>query len=206
MDDIDFGVYLVPEGNSYSTLKEEALLSDEIGFHSIWISDHLIGMYGDPSAPRLECWTTSTALGAVTDRVNIGQITMAAPFRNPALLAKMGATLDVITDGRLILSLGAGWHEGEFNAYGYRYGTWKDRIGRLSEAAEIIKRMWTEEAPTHRGEYYQIEEAYCNPKPVQKPHPRLMIAGGGERLTLRTVAEHGDISNFAMDGNTGSVP
>jgi len=196
MDDIDFGVYLVPEGNSYTTLRKEALLSEEMGYNSIWISDHLLGMYGDPGASRLECWTVSTALGVKTEEVKIGQITMATPFRNPALLAKMSSTLDVITEGRVILSLGAGWHENEFNAYGYRYGTWRDRIGMLGEAAKIIKKMWMEESPTFRGRHYQIEKAYCSPKPVQKPHPDLMIAGGGEKLTLRVVAEHGDISNF----------
>jgi alkanesulfonate monooxygenase SsuD/methylene tetrahydromethanopterin reductase-like flavin-dependent oxidoreductase (luciferase family) len=109
----------------------------------------------------------------------------------------MGATLDAISSGRLILGLGTGWHEGEFSAYGYPYESAAARVGRLDEAAQIIKKMWTEEAPSFEGRYYSIEDAYCSPKPVQRPHPPLMLAGSGEQLTLRTVARHADISNFA---------
>jgi len=197
MNGVDFGVFLVPESNTYETLRNRAFIADELGYHSLWVSDHLVGMYDSPVSPRLECWTTVAALGAATSNVMLGQLTMAAPFRNPALLAKMAATLDVITDGRAILSVGAGWHEGEFNAYGYDYGTKRSRAGRLEEAAKIIKLMWTEEAPSFEGRYYSINEARCSPKPVQKPHMPLMVAGDGERLTLRTAARHGDMSNFA---------
>ena len=127
----------------------------------------------------------------------LGQLTMEAPFRNPTLLAKMAATLDVVTGGRAILSVGAGWHKGEFNSYGYDYGSKRSRAWRLDEAAEIIKLMWMEETPSFEGRYYRIREARCSPKPIQKPHMPLMVAENGERLTLRTVARHGDMSNFA---------
>jgi alkanesulfonate monooxygenase SsuD/methylene tetrahydromethanopterin reductase-like flavin-dependent oxidoreductase (luciferase family) len=197
MNGVDFGVFLGPEDNTYETLKTRALIGDELGYHSLWVSDHLLGMYDSPASPRLECWTTVAALGAATSNMMLGQLTMAAPFRNPALLAKMAATLDVVTGGRAILSVGAGWHEGEFNSYGYDYGSKRFRAGRLDEAAEIIKLMWTEEAPSFEGRYYRIREARCSPKPVQKPHMPLMVAGNGERLTLRTVARRGDMSNFA---------
>jgi alkanesulfonate monooxygenase SsuD/methylene tetrahydromethanopterin reductase-like flavin-dependent oxidoreductase (luciferase family) len=197
MDAVNFGVFLVPEGNPYETLKARALIGDELGYHSLWVSDHLVGMYDSPASPRLECWTTVAALGAATRNIMLGQLTMAAPFRNPALLAKMAATLDVVTGGRAILSIGAGWHRGEFNGYGFDYGTKRYRAGRLDEAAEIVKLMWTEEAPSFEGRYYSIREAYCSPKPVQKPHMPLMVAGNGEKLTLRTAARHGDMSNFA---------
>jgi alkanesulfonate monooxygenase SsuD/methylene tetrahydromethanopterin reductase-like flavin-dependent oxidoreductase (luciferase family) len=108
----------------------------------------------------------------------------------------MAATLDSISGGRLILGLGTGWHEGEFKAYGYHFEVNATRVRRLDEAAEIIKKMWAEEAPSFEGKYYCIEKAWNSPKPTQK-HPPLMIAGGGEQLTLHTVAHHADISNFS---------
>jgi alkanesulfonate monooxygenase SsuD/methylene tetrahydromethanopterin reductase-like flavin-dependent oxidoreductase (luciferase family) len=197
MLDLEFGVFLNPEVSDYSSLLGDALLCEDLGFGSVWISDHLVGMYNDPGAARFECWTTSTALLVDTTSVKVGQLVMANPFRPPPLMAKMGATLDSISGGRLILGLGTGWHEGEFKAYGYPFESPRDRVKRLDEAAIIIKRMWTETSPSFQGEFYSIEDAYCDPKPVQDPHPPLMLAGGGEELTLKTVARHADISNFA---------
>ena len=193
----EFGVFLSPEKNDFNSILDEAFLCEELGYDSIWISDHLIGMYENPGDPRFECWTTSTALLANTTRIKMGQLVMANPFRHPPLLAKMAATLDNISEGRLILGLGTGWHEGEFEAYGYPYESPRDRVRRLDEAAEIIKKMWTEPSPSFEGDFYRISKAYCAPKPVQRPHPPLMLAGGGEQLTLRTVARYADISNFA---------
>jgi alkanesulfonate monooxygenase SsuD/methylene tetrahydromethanopterin reductase-like flavin-dependent oxidoreductase (luciferase family) len=109
----------------------------------------------------------------------------------------MAASLDAISGGRLILGLGTGWHEGEFKAYGYPYEPPAARVRRLEETARIMRKMWTEEAPSFKGRFYSIHGAYCSPKPVQKPGPPLLIAGGGEQLTLRTAARHADISNFA---------
>ena len=195
---IDLGVFLGPEDTSYETLRSRALICDDLGYHSLWVSDHLFGMYESPGSPRFECWTTVTALASVTERVKLGQLTMATPFRNPALLAKMAATLDVITGGRAILSIGAGWHRGEFDGYGYRFGSTRSRWERLDEAALIIKLLWNEETPSFEGKHYSVEGAYCSPKPVQEPRLPLMIAGGGERLTLRTVARYADMSNFAQ--------
>ena len=194
---IEFGVHFSPESISYEDLLGDVLHCEALGYHSVWLSDHLVGMHGDPGNPRLECWTTVAALAADTSTIRLGQLVLCNPFRQPSLLAKMGATLDTISGGRLILGLGAGWHEDEFNAYGYPYEGAAVRVRRLDEAAQIIKKMWTEEAPCFEGRYYRIEEARCSPKPVQSPHPPLMLAGGGEQLTLRTVARHADISNFA---------
>jgi len=195
---VEFGVFLVPEGNTYGTLLSRARLSEELGYHSIWLSDHLHGMYSGPGAPRLECWTTTAALAAATSCVRLGQLAMASPFRHPPLLAKMSATLDYLSKGRLELGLGAGWCREEFEAYGYHYGTWKERIDRLDEAAQIIKMMWTQPEATFSGRHYRAEGARCEPKPVQRPHPPLMIAGGGERFTLRSVARHANACNFAQ--------
>ena len=195
---VDLGVFLGPEDTTYETLRSRALICDELGYHSLWVSDHLVGMYESPASPRLECWTTVSALASATEKVKLGQLTLATPFRNPALLAKMAATLDVITGGRAILSIGAGWHQGEFDGYGYRFGTTRSRWERLDEAARIIKLLWNEETPSFKGRHYSIEEAHCSPKPVQEPRLPLMIAGGGEKLTLRTVARYADMSNFAQ--------
>jgi alkanesulfonate monooxygenase SsuD/methylene tetrahydromethanopterin reductase-like flavin-dependent oxidoreductase (luciferase family) len=194
--DMDFGVFIPPEGNPYSRLKDMAQTTEELGYQSIWLSDHLHGMYESQAAPRFECWTLGTALSAITNRVKFGQLTMAVPFRNPAITAKMAATLDNITGGRAILSIGAGWHADEFKGYGYDFGSLASRSTRLEEAAHIIKLLWNEEHPSYKGKYYQIDGAYCNPKPIQRPLP-LMIAGGGEKRTLRTAARYADMTNYS---------
>jgi F420-dependent oxidoreductase-like protein len=193
---VDFGVFLGLERPSYTTILNDTLHCEGLGYHSVWVADHVIGMYENPGDPRYECWTTSTALLANTSRIKLGQLVLCNPFRHPPLLAKMAATLDSISGGRLILGLGTGWHEGEFKAYGYPFEGTATRVRRLDEAAEIIRRMWAEEAPSFEGKYYRIEKAWNAPKPTHE-HPPIMIAGGGEQLTLRTVARHADICNYA---------
>jgi F420-dependent oxidoreductase-like protein len=195
---VDFGVFLSPELLDYSELDKRAKYVEKQGYHSVWISDHLQGVYTSPSAPRLESWTALTALAAKTSRVKLGHLTLAVPFRNPALLAKMAATLDVLSEGRAILSIGAGWSEREFKAFGYSFGDLRSRSDRLEEAAAIIKKMMTEEKPSYSGEYYSIHEANNNPRPVQEGGVPLMIAGEGEKRTLRTCALYGDMSNYAI--------
>jgi F420-dependent oxidoreductase-like protein len=194
---IEFSVFISPERPRYRDILDDVLDCEALGYHSAWISDHVIGMYLNPGDPRFECWTTMASLAANTSTIRLGQLVLCNLFRHPSLLAKMGATLDAISGGRLILGLGTGWHEGEFKAYGYPYESAAARVRKLDEAAQIIKKMWTEEAPSFKGKYYSIEEAYCSPKPIQRPHPPLMLAGSGEQLTLRTVAKYANISNFA---------
>jgi len=194
---IEFGVFIPPERPSFRDILGDVLHCERLGFHSVWTSDHVIGMYANPGDNRFECWTTLAAIAGATSRIGLGQLVLCNPFRHPPLLAKESATLDAISGGRLILGLGTGWHEPEFRAYGYPFESPATRVRRLDEAARIIKMMWTQESPSFRGKHYQIEEAYCAPKPVKKPHPPLMIGGGGEQLTLRTVARHADVSNFA---------
>lgn len=193
---LNFGVFIPPQGETYNRLRVMAKTVDDLEYHSIWMSDHLHGMHGNQATPRFECWTLGTALAAVTKRVKFGQLTMATPFRNPAIIAKMAATLDNITDGRVILSIGAGWHFDEFRGHGYYFGSKSSRSRRLEEAAKIIKLLWNEENPSYFGRYYKIDRAYCNPKPVQNKLP-LMIAGGGEKRTLRTAARYGDMTNYS---------
>ena len=194
---IDFGVFLSTEQPSFSHILSDVKHCEDLGYHSAWFSDHLLGMYGGPASSRFENWTLLSALAGATNRVRLGQLVLCNPFRHPSLLAKMAATLDAISGGRLELGLGAGWHEPEFKAYDYRFEKPWTRVGRLSEAVQIMKLMWTESSPSFKGRYYRIEDAYCNPKPVQKPHPPILIGGGGEKNMLRVVARYADVCNFS---------
>lgn len=194
---IDFGIHLNSERPYYRDILKDALLVEELNYHSLWISDHVYGQYGKADVNRFECWTTVSTLAASTTTIRLGQLVLCNPFRHPSLFAKMAATLDIISGGRLEIGLGTGWNKGEFVAYGYSFESPSARVRRLDEAAQIMKMMWTEESPIFKGKYYEIEGAYCRPKPIQKPHPPLMLAGGGEQLTLRTVARHANVCNFA---------
>jgi len=140
----------------------------------------------------LECWTTLSALSSITNRIRLGTMASCNSFRNPALLAKMASTVDVISNGRLELAIGAGAQEPEHTAYGIPFPSPKSRIDRMDEAVEVIKKMWTEEKANYSGKYYHIQEAVCEPKPRQKPRPPITIAGGGEKLTLKVTAKHAD--------------
>jgi F420-dependent oxidoreductase-like protein len=127
--------------------------------------------------------------------VRVGTLVTGITYREPSVLAKMGATLDVISGGRLEMGVGAAWFQQEHEALGIPFPPVAERIKRLGEACEVMKRMWTEDAATWDGQYYQIKDAYCNPKPVQKPHPPILIGGGGEQLTLKMVARYADTWN-----------
>jgi F420-dependent oxidoreductase-like protein len=142
--------------------------------------------------PILECWTTLAALSSITTRIRLGTMVTCNSFRNPALLAKIAASLDVISGGRLEFGIGAGIQETEHGAYGFPFSKSSVRIERLKEAVEIIKKMWTEEKTSYAGKHYRINRAVCAPKPLQKPHPPITVGGGGEKLTLRVTAQHAD--------------
>jgi F420-dependent oxidoreductase-like protein len=188
---IDFGVMLRQQKIDFPKIRHAAELCDELGFHSIWFYDHILGM-GAIDLDIYEAWTMMSALSTVTSQVRIGTLVLCNSFRQPSLLAKMGATLDVISNGRLEFAIGAGWFEPEYNAYGYDFPDTVTRIDQLSESARIIKAMWTEDKTTFKGKHYKIVDAYCNPKPIQKPHPPIVIGGAGERFLLRVVAELAD--------------
>ncbi len=191
MAGIDFGVVLRQQKIEFSEIRDAAELCDELGYHSVWFYDHLLGQ-GGLDLDIYEAWTLMSALSTVTKRVRLGTMVLCSAFRPPSLLAKMASTLDVISGGRIEFAIGAGWFEPEFRAYGYDFPDTRARIEELSEAVSIIKSMWTEEKPSFSGKHHRIEEAYCNPKPLQKPHPPVMIGGSGERYLLRVVAELAD--------------
>ena len=167
-------------------------------YDSCWLVDHLIAprSFPSPDLPRLECWTTLSYLAHAYPDLDFGSNVLAQSYRNPALLAKMGATLQLLTGGRFILGIGAGWYEEEYRMYGYEFPKASVRIGQLAEAVQIIRQLWTEKRATFTGEYYQIHDAICEPKP--DPLPPIMIGGMGEKLTLRAVARYADWWNSVV--------
>jgi len=173
--------------------------AEMLGFDSFWVMDHFhqIPIVGKPEEPMLESWTTISVLAGVTSKIKLGTMMTGIIYRHPSILAKIGATLDVLSKGRLFMGIGAAWNEEESLAYGIPFPSIKERFLRLEEAIQIIRKMWTDEPSTSfNGKYYQIKNAYCNPKPLQKPSPPIMIGGTGERHTLRIVAKYGDACNL----------
>jgi len=166
-----------------------------------WLFDHFMPLGADPTGPCLEGWTLLAALAAQTKRLRVGIMVTGNTYRHPAVLANMGATVDIISGGRLDFGIGAGWNELEHSAYGIPLYAPGERIRRMGEACEVIKRMWTETAPDLDGQYYQLRGARCEPKPIHKPYPPFVIGGSGEQLTLRVVAKYADIWNF-VGGST----
>ena len=172
----------------FNHLLEAVLECEQLGYHSVFLDDHLML----DKKPILECWTTLPALSTKTKKIMLGTMVSCNSFRNPSLLAKMAATVDNISNGRLELGIGAGVRKIEHVAYGYPFPNSKVRIERLGEAVQIIRKMWTQETTSFMGKYYQIRDAVCEPKPLQKPHPPIVIGGGGEKLTLKVTARYAD--------------
>jgi F420-dependent oxidoreductase-like protein len=192
---IRFGIQTPPQYTSWAELQETWKLIDELRYDTAWLFDHFLPIFRDPSGPCFEGWTALGALVPQTTHVRAGILVTGNTYRHPAVLAKIGATLDHVSGGRLIMGLGAGWYELEHASYGIPFYTVAERIRRLGEAAEIIKLLWTEKKATFEGRYYAIRDARCEPKPLQRPRPPLMIGGGGEKLTLLEVAKHADLWN-----------
>jgi len=191
-----FGIQTGPQRVTWPELVDAWQLADGVGFDTAWTFDHFFPIMSDPTGPQFEGWIALTALAMKTERVRVGTLVTGITYRHPAVLAKMGASLDVITGGRLEMGLGAAWFELEHQAFGIEFPPTAERIRRLDEACEIIKRMWTQPVTDFEGQYFRLQQAYCEPKPVQKPRPPIMIGGGGEQLTLRVVAKHADEWNL----------
>ncbi len=174
---------------------EEHLRKLDGHLQAVWVQDHLMPEmpWTPPAWDSVEAWSTLCHYAAAFPSYRFGTIVLASSYRSPALLAKMAATTQLLTRGRLILGLGAGWHEGEYRAYGYPYPSPKDRIAQLDEAVQVIRRMWTEAPATFLGTHFQVEGAYCNPRP--DPPPPIMIGAAGEQLALRVVARRADWYN-----------
>ena len=166
--------------------------ADQAGWDAACVTDHFMPNTAERVGDTLECWTALAALAVTTRRLRIGTIVSGNTYRHPAVLAKMATNIDIISDGRLICGLGAGWQENEHRAYGIDFFTVGERLARLDEACRVLKALWTESKATFKGRYYELEDAPLMPKPVQRPHPELMIGGGGEKVTLKIAARHAD--------------
>ncbi len=187
---------------AYETMTQVAQTADEAGFTSAWLVDHFHTVPRPSQEVTFECWTTTAALARDTKRIRIGQMVSCNGYRNPALLAKMASTVDVLSHGRLNFGIGAGWYEHEYRAYGYDYPDAPERLRYLREAVQVILAMWTQEEATFEGKYYQVRGAINQPKGVQKPHIPILIGGGGEKVTLKLVAQYGDACNIGGDLDT----
>lgn len=169
--------------------------ADALGYDSAWIVDHFHTFPRKTVEATFEAFTSLSALASATSRIRLGTLVACASYRNPAHLAKIAATLDVISGGRLILGLGAGWYQEEYRAYGYEFPPIGERLRRLRETCEIVAALFTRERVTYEGRHFRLRDAICEPKPIQQPRPPLLIGGGGERVLLRILAEHGDAWN-----------
>ena len=211
---LQFGVF-VPQGwrmdlveiedpvEKYEAMTRVAKTVDTMPiFDSIWVYDHFHTVPTPELESVFECWTITSALARDTQRVKVGQMVTCLGYRNPALLAKIASTVDVLSHGRLYCGIGAGWYEHEWRAYGYGFPEQRDRMRAFREATEIIVKMWTEDYPTFEGEYYTINKPINEPKGVQKPYPSLWIGGGGEQITLKLVAKYGNACNVGGDPDT----
>src|SRR3984893_3082674 len=187
---------------AYETMTNVARAADETGFEAVWLVDHFHTVPYPSQEVTFECWMSLAALARDTKHVRVGQIVTCNSYRNPALLAKMASTLDVLSHGRLNFGIGAGWYEHEYRAYGYPFPDAPERLRQLREALQIIHAMWTEEEAYFEGKYYQVRGAINQPKGVQKPHIPILIGGGGEKVTLKLVAQYGDACNVGGDLKT----
>jgi F420-dependent oxidoreductase-like protein len=183
-------------GAKWAKAVEVAEVAERLGYDSLWVYDHFHNVPVPTHEAVFECWTTLAAISQRTSRVRLGQMVGCASYRNPGLLAKVASNLDVISGGRLDWGIGAGWYEHEYRAYGYDFPPAKDRIAMLRETVEIVRSLWTEADTSYEGKHFSLNGAQCDPKPLQDPHPPILIGGGGEQLTLRVVARLADRSNF----------
>ena len=186
-----------PQNTTWADMLAVWKVADDIElFESGWTFDHFYPIFSDSSGPCLEGWTTLTALAQATTRLRLGTLVTGIHYRHPAVLANMATTLDIVSQGRLELGLGAGWNEEESGAYGIELGTPSERSDRFEEACEVIVSLLTQETTTFLGQYYELRDARNEPKPIQRPHPPLCIGGSGEKRTLRTAARFAQHWNF----------
>ena len=206
---VKFGAF-VPQGwrmdlagitdpvEKYEAMTAVAVEAEKLGFDSVWVYDHFHTVPEPTLEATFEAWTVMAALARDTSKVKLGQLVTCNLYRHPAMLAKIVSTVDVLSHGRAILGLGAGWDKNEYEAYGYPlpYPPTSERLKMLGEAAQVILKLWQEPRASFKGQYYRLKDAINEPKGVQQPHVPLWIGGGGEQVTLKLVAEYGDACNI----------
>ena len=198
IEGIACGVFLPQVGLDFAALSERAQVCEQAGYHSLWLADHMWAR-GMPDVDYLESWTALTALAMRTTHLRLGTLVLCNSYRNPALVAKMAATFDRISGGRLELGIGAGWMDEEYRGYGYHFPTARVRIEQLEEGLEVMRRLFSEARSTFQGKYYALDDAPNNPKALQAPAPPITIGGAGERLLLKVVAKYADRWNCPMN-------
>jgi len=186
----------IDRDDHWPTMLDVAKTIERSGYESLWVFDHFHTVPVPTQEVTYEAWTLMAALAAATDTVRLGQMCTCNGYRLPSYLAKVASSIDVISNGRVEMGIGAGWYEHEYLAYGYDFPKPSVRIGELGEGVEIMQRMWTEDETTFTGRHFSVSGAICQPKPVQSPHIPFWIAGGGEQLTLRVAARFAQYSNF----------
>jgi F420-dependent oxidoreductase-like protein len=189
---MEFGIFSSMGGQTWERVAGLWRHIEATGWDIACVTDHFMPNTPDRKGSTMEGWTTLCALAATVPRLRVGTIVLGNTYRHPAVVAKMAAQLDIISDGRLILGMGAGWQENEHTAYGIEYPKIGERLARLDEACTVIRSLWSNERSDFDGRYYQLSDAPLDPKPIQSPYPELMIGGGGEKVTLRIVAKHAD--------------
>jgi F420-dependent oxidoreductase-like protein len=199
-----FGIKTAPQHTTWQGMLDVFRAADDIDvFESGWTFDHFYPIFSDSTGPCLEGWVSTTALAQATKRLRVGLMVTGNVYRHPAVLANMAATLDIISNGRLDLGIGAGWNQEECDAYGIELPGLRERFDRFDEALEVITQLLTNEVSNFDGAHYQLRDARCEPKPVQTPHPPICIGGGGEKRTLRAAAKYAQHWNLA--GGTPDV-
>ena len=185
--------------DQWDTIISTANAIEDLNYTSVWVYDHFHTVPIPTQDPTYECWTLMAALSQTTSKIRLGQMCTCNSYRNPSYLTKVASNIDVMSGGRLEYAIGAGWYDQEYKAYGYDYPTAGIRLKMLEESLIIYKLMTTEETPSFKGTYYQIDGAINQPKPVQKPYPPLWVCGGGEKVTLKLLAKYGDYGNWDVD-------
>jgi F420-dependent oxidoreductase-like protein len=198
MAKLSFGIKTAPQHTTYDAMLRVWQEADATPvFEHAWLFDHFAPIFSDVDGPCFEGWTLLSAFAAQTRRIRVGLMVTGNTYRHPAVLANIAATVDIVSNGRLDFGIGAGWNEYEHTSMGIPLYPPGERIRRFGEACEIIKRLFTQHLTDFDGRYYQLKEARCEPKPIQKPYPPFVIGGGGEQLTLKIVAQYADVWNFA---------
>jgi F420-dependent oxidoreductase-like protein len=200
-----FAIKTAPQNTTWADMLAVWQAADDIDvFESAWTFDHFEPIFSDRTGPCLEGWVTTTALAQATRRLRVGLLVTGNVYRHPSVLANMAASLDVISDGRLELGIGAGWNQDECDALGIDLPPLKERFDRFDEALEVITRLLRDEVSSFDGTHYRLRDARCEPKPVQRPHPPICIGGSGEKRTLRAVAQYAQHWNF--NGGVSDFP
>ena len=185
-----FGLFTSMGGQTWERVLDFWQHSERSGWDIACVTDHFMPNSPAKEGDMPEGWSMLAALSALVPRMRVGTIVLGNTYRHPAVVAKMAAQVDIISNGRLLLGIGAGWQENEHDAYGIPFYTMGERLRRLDEACTVMRNLWTEERSNFDGRYYQLHDAPLQPKPIQRPHPELMIGGGGEKVTLKIVARH----------------